>query len=288
MIPLVDISYVRLGTADLEENVRFATEIVGLELVERSEKVAYVRGDNRNHDICYFQGSTSDHTTGFEIEHEEDYEAAKRALTDAGVEVREGTAADAQDRRVIDFFTFIDPTGNKIDLVHRPFFNPEPFLPSRKIGIDEFSHVGLNSTDPGRDEKFWVKHFNFRVNDRIGTAPLMSFDHIHHRLALFPTTKPGVQHINFQVDGIDSIMRSWYFLQERQVKIRFGPGRHPSSSAMFLYFEGPDEVIYEYSWGVREVSPETWRPRQFPFANHSFCHWGAVPQIDEFLSLRDE
>lgn len=282
MIPLIDVRYVRLGTQDLQANKQFATEIVGLEVVDETPSRVYVRGDNRDHNICYFDGDPKDHTLGLEIEHEDDYEAAKRRLTDAGVEVRDGTPDGCEDRRVKDYFTFIDPTGNQIDLVFRPFDNPEPFLPTRAIGIDEFSHVGLKTSAAARDEKFWTGHFNLRVNDWIGDAPLMSFDHIHHRLALFPTDCAGIQHVNYQVDSIDAIMRSWYFMQERQIKIRFGPGRHPTSNAMFLYFEGPDEIIYEYSHGVRHVTEDTWRPRQFPFEKHAFCHWGAVPQIEEF------
>ena len=32
------------------------------------------------------------------------------------------------------------------------------------------------------------------------------------------------------------LMRSYYFLREQNARIRFGPGRHPTSEAMFLYF----------------------------------------------------
>jgi 2,3-dihydroxy-p-cumate/2,3-dihydroxybenzoate 3,4-dioxygenase len=37
------------------------------------------------------------------------------------------------------------------------------------------------------------------------------------------------------------------------VKIVFGPGRRPTSSAMFLHFEGPYGMVYEYSSGVRLI-----------------------------------
>lgn len=287
MIPIVDIRYVRLGTRDLAANKQFATEIIGLEVVDESSAAVYVRGDNRDHNICYFDGDPDDHILGFEIQEGEAFEAARRTLTDAGIDIRVGTAAGAAERRVEQYFSFNDPTGNTIDLVYRPHSNPEPVHLSRAIGIEHFSHVGIKTSDAPRDEAFWTSLFNFRVNDWIGQAALMSFDDVHHRLALFPTDRPGIQHINFQVDGIDAIMRSWYFLQERQVKIRFGPGRHPTSSAMFLYFEGPDSIIYEYSHGVRHVTPDTWRPRQFPFEKHAFCHWGSVPQIDEFDTAKD-
>ncbi len=78
-------------------------------------------------------------------------------------------------------------------------------------------------------------------------------------------------------------MRAYYFLREKGVRIVFGPGRHPTSSAIFLYFEGPDGMVYEYSTGVRMIDDEaTHQPRQFPFEPSSFCMWGSRPDIPEF------
>lgn len=57
------------------------------------------------------------------------------------------------------------------------------------------------------------------------------------------------------------MLRSYYFLNERRVPIVFGPGRHPTSGARFLYFRGPDGMIFEYSVGVDEIEDEaTHRP----------------------------
>ena len=109
----------------------------------------------------------------------------------------------------------------------------------------------------------------------------MSFDEVHHRIALFPTNHAGIQHINFQAESIDDIMRSHYFLAKREVRIRFRPGRHSTSGATFLYYEGPDGMTSEYSSGVRNVD-ESWRPHQLPFQDDSFCMWGARPNIPEF------
>jgi 2,3-dihydroxy-p-cumate/2,3-dihydroxybenzoate 3,4-dioxygenase len=96
-----------------------------------------------------------------------------------------------------------------------------------------------------------------------------------------------VQHINHQVETVDDIMRAWYFLRERGIRILFGPGRHPTSGAYFLYFEGPDGMTYEYSSGVRHISAEEeagYRPRQFPAVPTSYCCWGSKPDIAEFRS----
>ena len=143
----------------------------------------------------------------------------------------------------------------------------------------------LRTTDAKRDEEYWTGALGARVSDRIGDAPLLRVDEVHHRIALFPSKTGGIQHVNFQVEGIDDIMRSFYFLKEKGVRIVFGPGRHPTSSAMFLYFEGPDGIVYEYSSGVRLISKEEeadYKPRNFPFDRWSFCMWGSQPDIPEF------
>ncbi|MBM3486982.1 MAG: hypothetical protein FJX67_10165 [Alphaproteobacteria bacterium] len=281
MINIVDIRYVRLGTRDLAKAERFTHDVVGLETVGRTENRLYVRGDSRDHNICYFLGDPGDNTLGFELATMPELDAAERSLADHGIAVHRGTAEECADRRVIRFISFKDPTGNTVDLVVRPFHSGRRYFPSRDAGILEFSHVGLRTTDAPRDEAFWTTHFNIRANDWIGPAGLLSFDAVHHRMALFPATGTGVQHINFQVASVDDIMRSYYFLTDRQVRIVFGPGRHGSSGAVFLYFEGPDGMVYEYSHGVRMVD-ENYRPRQFPFTLDSFCMWGAKPDVPEF------
>jgi len=281
MINLTGIRYCRLGTPDIDNAVAFATEMIGLELVGRENGAAYLRGDDRDHNIVYFHGDPNDHTLGLELDTFAELDAAESALRQLGLTVRRGSGDDAAARRCMGFVNFKDPTGNSIDLVVRPFHSGRRYFPSRDAGITEFSHVGLKTADAARDETFWTSHFNIRVNDRIGPAPLMSFDAVHHRIALFPTDHAGVQHINFQTESIDDIMRSYYFFSDRQVRISFGPGRHATSGAMFLYYDGPDGMTYEYSSGVRMVD-ESWRPRQFPFTDDSFCVWGSRPDIGEF------
>ena len=75
-------------------------------------------------------------------------------------------------------------------------------------------------------------------------------------------------------------------MKDKGVRIVFGPGRHPTSGASFLYFEGPDGMIYEYSCGVRTITKADeeagYRPRQFPLEPTSFCMWGSRPDIAEF------
>jgi 2,3-dihydroxy-p-cumate/2,3-dihydroxybenzoate 3,4-dioxygenase len=285
MIDLQDIRYVRLGTRDLAAADRFAREVVGLELARVEAGARYYRSDDRDHTLVYFEGDPADHTVAFELRDATALDAAAAALADAGHAVQHGSAAACEQRRVRAFVSLHDPTGNRLELVVRPDHSGRRHFPSRDAGITGFSHVGLCSTDPARDEAFWTGVLGARVSDRIGNAALLRIDPVHHRVALFPTTGAGVQHVNHQVAGIDDVMRAYYQLRERGVRIVFGPGRHPTSGAVFLYFEGPDGMVYEYSTGVRTIAPEDeagYRPRQFPFTPESFCMWGSRPDIAEF------
>src|SRR3546814_12965298 len=145
-------------------------------------------------------------------------------------------SSDLAARRCMGFTSFHDPSGNAIDLVVRPFASGRRYVPGRDAGITGFSHVGLKTTDSRRDEAFWTGLFNFRANDWIGEAALMSFDAVHHRIALFPTERPGNQHVNFQVEKIDDLLLSSHFLTATQVPHRVGQGLHASSGARLPYY----------------------------------------------------
>lgn len=286
MIDLRRIHHLRIGTPDLDEAATFASKILGLQPAGRERGMVYFRSDDRDHTICYVEAPHDLHIAAFEVSEVADLGAIAAQLEARKCHVREGSPGECEQRRTQAFIAFDDPTGNRLEIVWRPQHGTRRYFPSRDAGITGFSHIGLRSIDAGRDEQFWTNVFNGRVSDWIGAAPLLRINEVHHTLALFPSSAPGIQHINHQVESIDDIMRSWYFVREqRGCRVVFGPGRHTSSGAMFLYFEGLDGMIYEYSSGVMIINDEaSHRPRQFPFSDEAFCMWGARPQINEFQS----
>src|ERR1700722_8359564 len=94
MVNLHDIRYVRVGTTDLDSAIRFATEIVGLQLVAREGKAAYfrsdkvtTRGDTRDHTMVYFEGDPADQAIGFDLHDPAMLDAVGAELENAGHQV---------------------------------------------------------------------------------------------------------------------------------------------------------------------------------------------------------
>jgi 2,3-dihydroxy-p-cumate/2,3-dihydroxybenzoate 3,4-dioxygenase len=266
VITLTDVAYVRSGVADLDTATRFATEIVGLELAAPTEAgVSHLRADHRHHCLALVEGPSGVISCGFTVADAGALEAAETELERSGLAVRRGSAAEARSRRVREFIAFDDPFGNRVELVSQQESVARPVAFSRAAGITEFGHLCLDAPDVHEAYRFWSTRFNARVSDWIGDAAcLMRIDPVHHKLAVFRGDGPGLCHMNFQVASIDDVFRNWHFLTEHGVQIEMGPGRHPQSSAIFLYFLGPEQFTYEYSFGVRRIEDDaTWLPRTF-------------------------
>jgi 2,3-dihydroxy-p-cumate/2,3-dihydroxybenzoate 3,4-dioxygenase len=271
MITLTDIAYVRSGVADLGTAVRFATDVVGLELAVPAGPgmaeagVAHLRADHRHHCLALVEGPSGVISSGFAVADSDALAAAESELEHAGFRVRRGDPAAARSRRVREFIAFDDPFGNRLELVSQQETITRPVAFTRPAGITEFGHLCLDAPDVHEAYRFWSTRFNARVSDWIGDAAcLLRIDPVHHKLAVFRGERPGLCHMNFQVATIDDVFRNWHFLVSRGVEIEMGPGRHPQSTAIFLYFLGPEGFTYEYSFGVRRIEDDAaWVPRTF-------------------------
>ena len=266
MITLTDIAYIRSGVADLGAATRFAAGIVGLELAAPTEAgVAHLRADHRHHCLALVEGPSGVISSGFAVADSDALAAAETELERSGISVRRGGPGEARSRRVREFIAFDDPFGNRLELVSQQETITRPVAFTRPAGITEFGHLCLDAPDVHEAYRFWSTRFNARVSDWIGDAAcLMRIDPVHHKLAVFRGERPGLCHMNFQVAAIDDVFRNWHFLLDQGVQIQMGPGRHPQSTAVFLYFLGPEGFTYEYSFGVRRIVDDAaWIPRTF-------------------------
>jgi 2,3-dihydroxy-p-cumate/2,3-dihydroxybenzoate 3,4-dioxygenase len=288
MIEIEQLRYVRLGTRNLPAAADFAQRILGLQIVDKTEDQASFRSDFRDHTLVYVKGDPAEQAIAFEMRTPDMLERAAATLEGAGLVVTRGDADGAAARKVREFISFRDHSGNRIELVVRPLNTGWRYFPSRDAGITGLDAVALRNNADGADEALWTSLFSGRVSDWAGDTAYIRFDAAHHRLTLHPSDRPGILAVEYAVEGVNQLMQSLYFLQAAQVKIIHGPGRRPTSNQMFLTFAGPDGVLFSYVAEGDTIADEaTHRPRQFPFKPLSFCSWGSDSEISEFAAGAD-
>ena len=64
------------------------------------------------------------------------------------------------------------------------------------------------------------------------------------------------------VTEIDDVGRGLARFKAKDVPVVYGPGRHPASTSVFLYFLDPDGMTLEYSFGMEQFPERRSRGRR--------------------------
>jgi 2,3-dihydroxy-p-cumate/2,3-dihydroxybenzoate 3,4-dioxygenase len=268
--------------SDPNVGARFMCDVFGLQRVAGQDGEIAFRSDDRFRTVSLCKISGNGASVGIEVWDDAALREIGTKLRDLGFAPQEATAEECRRRYVQAALLVEDASKNRIDLVVRPSRSGRRYFPSRDAGIVQFHGVGLRSTDHPRDLAFW-KALGAEVSDFVGDIAYLRIDHMHHRIALYPSKRNGLLYAAFEVEGLDQIMQNSYFMQESQVKIVQGPGREPASRQMFLHVEGPDGLIFSYVNGMATYGDKPRLARQFPLHSTSLCDWGSeskgVPEL---------
>ncbi|HEV7414837.1 MAG TPA: VOC family protein [Tianweitania sediminis] len=181
------------------------------------------------------------------------------------------------------------PNGVEVELVWRPMTSGWRYHGPRDAGITGFQAVQLACKDITRNEEFWVDGIGARVTDWAGDAAFLAIDDAHHRIALYPSDNDGILGAVWSVESINNVMQGWYHLQSHQLPIVHGPGRQPTSGAIFVTTKGPGGIFYTYAAETEEGPQIKARgSRQFPAQALSHCSWGSPSSAPEFMGDQDQ
>lgn len=282
---LADIRYSRLGyvalnVSDLARSSAFYRTIVGLEPVPSPADCALFRCSERHHDLALYEGEPGVKRIGWQMESDAAREAVREELGGLGIAVSDVAPEDLQGLGIEGAIRAIEPTTGTVFEFYTSMPQADsPYEPNH-TKIARLGHLVLTSPDRPATEQFLLEHLNFRVSDRIeGVVTFMRCfpNPLHHSFGVGKAhgETAGFQHINFMVTDIDDIGRAVNRLNLHEVPIVFGPGRHPTSDSIFLYFLDPDGLTVEYSFGMEEF-PEVGdrAPREFPLEHESVDSWG--------------
>lgn len=280
---LAEVAFVRIGTSNVAAHGTFAGEMLGLQMVPGSEDEAWFRSDIRRRTLVFDPHGPT--TVGIALHDPRNLDAIADRLTEAGHAFERHDSEACSRLFIRGGLRVADPSGNLIDLVYGPHHSGIRFFPQRDNGILGLEGVGLRSTTPERDLAFWRGLLGFELRDRVGEIAYVGTDDLHHRIALYPSDRSGLLHIDFAVENLELVMQNKYHLQSRQVRLPFGPGRQAASGQIFLMAEGPEGLLYSLVAETRKIDPSRHRPRQFASEASSLCCWGSHCEGIAELSL---
>ena len=275
------LAYVGLGVTDLAASTRFYRDMVGLDLSETIGETAYFRCSADHHNLVLRAASEPLlDRVAFELESEHDVAAAFEHVARLGLKPVDVPVAERAELTQGPTFRFaLSPLGVTIEFFAGMRTMPQGFG-RRLAAIERLGHVVLCTPDAADAVDVLVDDLNFRVSDRVGEVVTFMRCHpnrFHHSFALVKSDTPRLNHVNFMVRDIDDVGRGLNRLNANAIPIVYGPGRHPPSNSIFIYFLDPDAITLEYSFGMEEFPEDGAREaRLMEPGPYALDYWGGT------------
>lgn len=289
---VTQLGYLGLSVSDLSAWEHFATQTLGLQVAEKTaDGSLLLRMDEYHHRLLVHPTGQDDLAyIGWEVADEHALRAMAAQLKAAGVEVRQGTRAEAEARRVVDLIAFRDPSGIASEVFYgplmafdEPFHSPRP-LSGFVAGTQGLGHMVLTMDDFDQSLHFYRDVLGMRVSDFVqverpsGQRLRLVFFHCnprHHTVAFYAMPDPPkrLNHFMLQTQSLDDVGATFYLCQDQGVPISRGLGRHTNDHMVSFYLRSPSGFEVEYGWGGRVVDDSTWQVQY----HTSGSMWGHRP-----------
>jgi 2,3-dihydroxy-p-cumate/2,3-dihydroxybenzoate 3,4-dioxygenase len=158
-------------------------------------------------------------------------------------------------------------------------FVPEkkaPALPADRDKPIRLSHVVLNCADVDAAERFAHERLGFRTSDRTAHMTFVRCNRTHHCVAYARGGYSSLNHIAFEMQDLDGVMRGIGRLRDAGYDCVWGPGRHGPGNNVFGYFVAPFGANIEYTAEVEEVGDDyrVGTPAEWKWPPGRIDHWG--------------
>jgi 3,4-dihydroxy-9,10-secoandrosta-1,3,5(10)-triene-9,17-dione 4,5-dioxygenase len=220
--------------------------------------------------------------SGWEVRDAPALAALARALSDAGVPFKVGTAEEVAARRVAELLVLDDPAGNTLELFCGAALEHRPATSSYGnrfvTGVMGMGHVVLPvPPDSTAAFEFYTEVLGFRLRDSMrmpaevfglpaGSAVWFRFlgcNPRHHSLALAPMPSPqGIVHLMVEVETLDDVGRTLERCGKRGAPVSATLGRHANDLMVSFYVRTPGGFDIEYGCDGRLVDDATWISRE--------------------------
>lgn len=287
------LGYLGLGVSDLAAWHRYATTILGLEVLPTEpDGSLLLRMDEHQYRFILEPSAADDlNLIGWEVRDEASLAALTSRLQVNGIAVKEGNAALRERRRVVNLIEFADPNGIRSEAYCGPLVNrAAPFQCPRVLsgfvaGAQGLGHITMTVDSLEQSLHFYREVLGFRMSDWIRPQPErgvastlnLAFLHCnsrHHSLAFWEMKLPKrLHHFMLQVNDLNDVGNTYYLCQRSGVAIDLSLGRHTNDQMLSFYMKSPSGFDVEFGWGAIDIDDDHWTVQ----LHTNGSSWGHLP-----------
>ncbi|WP_226016771.1 VOC family protein [Novosphingobium sp. FKTRR1] len=157
---------------------------------------------------------------------------------------------------------------------------------SRKVMPVKLTHVVFNAIDAEASGHLIEDVLGFRVSDRTRGMVFVRCNDAHHSTAFARAGFASLNHIAFEMDDLDAVMRGIGNMRDHGFAPAWGPGRHGPGDNVYAYYIAPFGPVIEYSTPVEKVPADyvAGAPDDWTWPDKRIDQWGVSDK--DFAGLR--
>jgi 2,3-dihydroxy-p-cumate/2,3-dihydroxybenzoate 3,4-dioxygenase len=157
---------------------------------------------------------------------------------------------------------------------------------TKRVRPVKLTHVVFNAIDAELMGDAVETALDFRVSDRTKGMVFVRCNDSHHSTAFARAGIASLNHIAFEMDDLDAVMRGIGWMRDNGFTPAWGPGRHGPGDNVYAYYIAPFGPVIEYSTAVEKVSPDykTGEPDDWTWPEERIDQWGVSDK--DFAGLR--
>ena len=262
------LSHVDITAPDLELAVAYYTEVLGLDITERTEDRVFLKcWDERDHHCLAIREAprVGIDRFAFKVDGPDDLEHFEARAAAAGAAVERVSAGEEIGQG--ESIRFELPSGHELELVGEvekvggrlPLLNPPPIVVDL-IGIapPRIDHLLVHAEEVPEAARFFREVLDFRLTEQLldggghQTIAFLERSAKPHDIAFVQGPNGALHHFAFWLDDWDHVRRAADLLAYHGVTIDVGPTRHGLTRGNTIYFFDPMGTRNEvFSGGYR-------------------------------------
>ncbi|MEE9416724.1 MAG: catechol 2,3-dioxygenase [Acidimicrobiales bacterium] len=266
------LSHVDITVTDLELAAAYYTQVMGLDLVERTpDRLFFKCWDERDHHCLAIRHDTRVGLDrfAFKVESEDDLAHFERRIEASGYVV--DRISEGEEIGQGESIRFELPSGHQMELVANvdkvggrlPLINPPPIVDGL-VGIapPRIDHLLVHAEEVPEIARFFQDVLDFRLTEQLldggghQTIAFLERSAKPHDIAFVQGPNGALHHFSFWLDDWDHIRRAADILAYNGISIDVGPTRHGLTRGNTIYFFDPMGTRNEVFTGGYRPDPD--------------------------------